>query len=322
MSHPPAPWPTSHIDSVFVFQAPHGAERVIPSTTGAGMEKVELLTSGHVYFDGPEGKILAGPGAVFWHLPGERTIHRYPPGTSYECLCVNFISEARPKRQVARHTRWDDVPSAQAFAREIVDCDTVGQLKDPTFGAYVYYRLFWNAMAHGTRTRHAGPSHLADACAFIRANIAEDLPVEQIAKTTGISGPHLHHLFRLHLVRTPHGSILEERFQKACKLLHGTRLPRARKSPTATDSGTRRNFRAPSGGWQVVRHANIACRSCRFHWPIPRATGIFHPPLPRQNRSVWRHQIPLATTCPPPASSRRHDAARASSSLPQILFFS
>ena len=63
-----------------------------------------------------------------------------------------------------------------------------------------------------------------DACAFIRANIAGDLTVEHVAKTIGISGPHLHHLFRSHLARTPHGFILEERFQKACKLLHGTRL--------------------------------------------------------------------------------------------------
>lgn len=224
MSLPPAPWPTPHIESILMFQAPHGAERVIPHTTEAGMEKIELLTSGSVYFDGPDGEITAGPGTVFWHLPGERTIHRYPPGTSYECLCVNFVAKTKPKRQVPRHTRWDDVPSAQAFAREIVGCGTVGQLKDPTFGAYVYYRFFWNAMAHGAHTRHAGSTHLVDACAFIRANIAGDLTVEHIARTIGISGPHLHHLFRLHLSRTPHGFILEERFQKACKLLIGTRL--------------------------------------------------------------------------------------------------
>ena len=224
MSHPLALWPAPQIDSVLMFQAPHGAKQVVPSTTETGMEKIELLTSGNVHFDGPEGKIMAGPGAVFWHLPGERSIHRYPPGMSYECLCVNFVSQAKPPRQVPRYTRWDDVPSAQAFAREIVDCDTVGQLKDPSFGAYVYYRFFWNAITHGPHTRHVGPLHLVDACAFIRANLAGDLTVEHVAKTIGISGPHLHHLFRLHLARTPHGFILEERFQKACKLLHGTRL--------------------------------------------------------------------------------------------------
>ncbi len=101
------------------------------------------------------------------------------------------------------------MPSAQAFAREIINHEAVGQLSHPTFSAYVYYRLFWNALAHGARPKQAGPSHLADACAFIRANIAEELSVETIARTIGISGPHLHHLFRLHLARTPHGFILE-----------------------------------------------------------------------------------------------------------------
>lgn len=218
------PCPPPKITSIIMFQAPHGAERVIPGTTDPGMEKVELITSGRVYFDSSGGEILAHPGAVFWHLPGERTVHRYPPGGSYECLCINFLCESKPRRIVPRYTHWVDVPSAQAFAREIVDCVANGQLADPAFGAYVYHRLFWNALTHGTRAKHAGPSHLADACAFIRSNIAEDLPVEKIARTIGISGPHLHHLFRLHLARTPHGFILEERFQKACKLLRGTRL--------------------------------------------------------------------------------------------------
>ena len=207
-----------------MFQAPRGAERVIPGTTEPGMEKVELITAGHVYFDAPGGEVLAGAGAVFWHLPGERTVHRYPPGDAYECLCVNFRCAAPPRRLVARHTQWEDVPAAQAFAREVVDQQATAGLELPAFGAYVYHRLFWNALAHEGRAKHAGPSHLTDACAFIRANLTEDLTVGHIARTIGISGPHLHHLFRQHLARTPHGFILEERFQTACKLLRGTRL--------------------------------------------------------------------------------------------------
>ena len=207
-----------------MFQAPHGAGRVIPSLTLPGTEKIELITNGSVYYDGEDGEILAQPGAVFWHLPGEQSIHRYPPHCAYECLCINLLPADRPTRLVPRYTRWGDVPSAQAFAREIIDYEAAGQLSHPTFASYVYYRLFWNALAHGIRPKYVGPSHLADACAFIRANIAEELSVENIARTIGISGPHLHHLFRLHLARTPHGFILEERFQKACKLLRGTRL--------------------------------------------------------------------------------------------------
>ena len=224
MQHSTPPWPPPQIADIIVFQAPQGVGYVIPSTTPAGTEKIELITAGSVYHDAVEGEILALPGAVFWHLPGERTVHRYPPASAYECLCINLLPAARPTRLVPRYTRWDDVPAAQAFAREIIDYAAAGQLQHPAFGAYIYHRFFWNALAHGASTKHSGPSPLVDACAFIRANIAEDLTVEAVARTIGISGPHLHHLFRLHLHRTPHGFILEERFQKACKLLRGTRL--------------------------------------------------------------------------------------------------
>lgn len=224
MQHPTPQWPIPQLAGISVFQAPHGAGQVTPSITPAGTEKIELITAGSVYHDTEEGKILALPGAMFWHLPGEQTVHRYPPNSAYECLCINLVPATRSARLVPRYTRWDDVPSAQAFAREIIDYEAAGQLRQPAFGAYVYCRLFWNALAHGASARHCGPSPLTDACAFIRANIAEDLTVETIARTIGISGPHLHHLFRLHFCRTPHGFILEERFQKACKLLRGTRL--------------------------------------------------------------------------------------------------
>ena len=216
--------PTPQIVNIHMFQAPHGAGQVIPSVIAAGTEKIELITAGSVYHDAEAGEALALPGSVFWHRPGEWTVHRYPANGTYECLCIDLHVGTPSARLVPRYTRWDDVPSAQAFAREIIDYDAAGQLRHPAFGAYVYHRLLWNALAHGASTRHSGPTPLADACAFIRANISEELTVETIARTISISGPHLHHLFRLHLRRTPHSFILEERFQKACKLLRGTRL--------------------------------------------------------------------------------------------------
>ena len=216
--------PPPAISLACMFQAPHGADRVIPHRVGPGTERVELLTNGAVYYEDRGSVSLAGPGSVFWHLPGELTVHRYPPGNPYGCLCLNFVPEGEPRRLVPRATRWEDVPSAQAFAREVVDHADAGGLANPAFTAYVYHRLLWNALAHGVRAKPAGPSHLTDACAFIRANLAEHLTVDTVARSVGISGAHLHHLFRLQLGRTPHGFILEERFQKACNLLRGTRL--------------------------------------------------------------------------------------------------
>ena len=207
-----------------MFRAPHGAGRVIPHQIGPGRERIELITGGSVYHEGKDSATLAQPGTMFWHLPGEQTVHRFPPGTSYECLCVNLAPADPPKRLVPRHTLWNDVPAAQAFAREVIDGDKAGQLRHPAFVAYVFYRLFWSALGAGGSNRPAGPTHLADACAFIRANLAEGLTVANVARSVGISGAHLHHLFRLHLARTPHGFILDERFQKACNLLRGTRM--------------------------------------------------------------------------------------------------
>lgn len=220
----PLPWPPPKILDACTFRAPRGAQRVIPHRINPGTERIELITDGTVYHEDRGTQTLAHPGTMFWHLPGEQTVHRYPPDTSYECLCINLAPADPPRRLVPRCTVWPDVPAAQAFAREVIDGEKAGQLGHPAFVAYVYYRLYWNALGGGASARPAGPTHLADACAFIRANLAEGLSVADVARSIGISGAHLHHLFRAHLARTPHGFILEERFRKACHLLRGTRL--------------------------------------------------------------------------------------------------
>ena len=220
--------PGAHVASlasVGMFYAPP-VDRLTPIEIRPGFEYIELLTAG-VVLDcecGPERE--CGPGSLFWHLTGDRTIHRTRPASPYCCLCVQFKVTA-PVRRAPRRSFAGDA----AWARTVAD-DLVTAFHDPrgprdVLAFHAYGRLLWAASsASSDVVKSPTPppllalqEHLARDPGLLRASVAA------LAAAVGISPAHLHLLCRRHWHTSPHRLLLERRITAAKRLLAGGKLP-------------------------------------------------------------------------------------------------
>lgn len=227
MDHGPTPGfaPFNHVlrlESVGVFQCP-AVPAVSPAIILPGLEYLELLTAG-VVLDG--GERAYGPGTLFWHLPGEPTVHRTRPEAPYRCLCVQFAVSA-PRRQVPRRTVAGDGMWARALTDELLAAFHDARCDRDALALYAYGRLLWAAKTAPPEAADSGPP--APLRRLLR--LLEERPdlsqagVAELAAAAGLSRAHLHLLCRKHLRSSPHRLLLERRLQAAKRLLAGGRLP-------------------------------------------------------------------------------------------------
>lgn len=213
------------VDSVGMFQSPP-VRTLTPAIIGAQREYIELITAG-VVFDsecGPERE--CGPGTLFWHVAGERTIHRTLPEAPYRCLCVSFPVTA-PNRMVPRRTLAGDVEWACTLAEDLIAAFHNPVRARSILAVYAYSRLLWAGLAAPPETTH---NLLPPALQTLRSSL-ESKPellkagVDELAAVAGISAPHLHLLCRQHWRTSPHQLVLTRRIALAKRLLAGGHLP-------------------------------------------------------------------------------------------------
>ncbi|MFA6290362.1 MAG: AraC family transcriptional regulator [Victivallales bacterium] len=208
--------------NVSYYKAPK--VKINPFIIQKGYEYIEILTGGKLLF-GVDGKEQVFEyGTMFWHIPGDRTIHKYLPDFPYECLCLRFKRTGEhAERGFPRVTIWENREESLSFSDNVIKAFHDESFDRQLMSQYVYSKVAWEATSFMKR-KPASDIHssLARLLAFIENNYAEDLTTGDLAKASGISVPHLHSLSRKFLNTSPHLLLLNRRLQEARRLLATT----------------------------------------------------------------------------------------------------
>jgi len=212
-----------HILSVatcWVYQA--HAVRVNPFTVPAGKEVVEVIIGGRVIFDDGSGEKIYGTGSIFWHRAGEQTVCRSVPGELYRCLSLHFMVDDTPCR-CRRTGRWHSPMAPELFAADAVNCFEYWPRES---------RELLTLYIAGTLLRQMNcdavpplPQALHNACIIIEQNPAAELNVSELARSCGVSKPHLFNLFRRYIHCSPYRYMLDQRLKQARCLLIDPDIP-------------------------------------------------------------------------------------------------
>ncbi len=211
------------LTNISYFRAPRN-HRINPHTIQPGFEYIELLTGGKLLFEYDSKEQIFEYGAMFWHIPGDMTIHKYLPDFPYECLCIRF---KRPEEKIGRTfprlTVWENCEEALSFSDKMVKSFHDESMDRQLISQYAYSKVAWEATAYMRRKPVQDiPQSLSRLIDFIEENYSEDLTIEDLAKQAGISVPHLHAITRRHLMTSPHTILLDRRLHEARQQLATT----------------------------------------------------------------------------------------------------
>ena len=205
------------------YQAPAVAE-VRPFVIPARTAQVELVTGGVIHFRSGGRDMALGCGALFWHIAGEKTIHRTEADDPYVCLSIAFTASSNGKRPVPRLSVIQDHQRTRDLSAELLRAYHDDAVDRAILGSYAYARLVWEAhLGNIRRTVSERPVAIDAALEFLESAFrAPGIGVGDLAGAAGISAPHLFELFRKHLGQTPHQLLIARRIREAKWLLSGT----------------------------------------------------------------------------------------------------
>jgi len=187
---------------------------------------VELVTGGCGWVWDHERWAPLQPGALVWHIAGDRTIGRSDPEDPYRCLAVEFQVARRRVRRAPRITWWRELDEVQRFTYEAVRTFLDDRFDRETLGIYLFGRLQFQARLHG---RRAGPEDLPEplrrVLQQIESRYAEPLSLEELAREAEWSVPHLHAVMKEKMGRSPHQLLIQRRLQAARVRLAASRDP-------------------------------------------------------------------------------------------------
>ncbi|GDY11132.1 hypothetical protein LBMAG53_00090 [Planctomycetota bacterium] len=191
----------------------------------AGLEEVEIITAGKAFFAHGGREHVLGPGAICWHLAGERTVHRADPRDPYHCVVVGFRVSGPAPHRPPRLTLPADGADSRAFALQIFSAWCSGGGDRDLLAGHAYLGLLWRAVRAPAATAGAPPAELRRALDELDRRHAEPLQVVDVATAAGVSVAHLHLLMRRHLRSTPWQELAARRLAAARQLLATTDQP-------------------------------------------------------------------------------------------------
>lgn len=208
--------------NVSYYKAPK--TRISPIIIQNGYEYVEILTGGKLLFENEGQEEVFEYGTMFWHIPGDHTIHRYLPDFPYECLCLRFKRPNKSTERIfPRVAIWENREEVLSFSDKVINAFHDESFNHQLISQYVFSKISWEAALFMKRKSSADiPASLAKLTSLIETAYTEDLTIEDLAKAAGISVPHLHFLSRKHLGISPHLILLNRRLQEARRLLATT----------------------------------------------------------------------------------------------------
>jgi AraC-like DNA-binding protein len=209
------------LDRVAYYQAPK-VDKVPPILLPKGVEYVELLLGGKIFFN-IDGEIReCRKGAVFWHIEGDYTLSDTDKNDPYLCMVFGFNVKIR-KRPVPHVTYWEDAESLDKFTSEAINCFHNKDFSRSLMGIYFYSHLYWQA--YKSQQRPVGtdyPLSLCKAVQYMERYAESDLRVEDIAAEAEVSKPYLFALFQKYLNVSPHKYLTNCRLNRAKAMLAGT----------------------------------------------------------------------------------------------------
>ncbi len=209
--------------SVSNYAAPHDRP-ITPVQIPENNELVEFITAGKVFFSWQDEERTFERGTLFWHHPGEYTVHRTPSDAPYRCTVFRFEVSA-PRRPGERVGVWENTGEALDFADTAFREFHAGSARLDAFAAYIYSTLAWHVTAPRRQPLTPRPKVLKSAQNFLEAHLAEPLSTLDAAQASGVSLPYLFTLFRKHLGTSPHQYLLRLRLDKARLLLADAAVP-------------------------------------------------------------------------------------------------
>ncbi len=213
----------NELENIGFYVAPDYA-KITPLQIPQNIELVELLTAGEVSFEVDGVEKTFGRGTIFWHKAGEHTIYRTTAQNPYRCAVFVF-SVNDTNRPISRVSFWGADAGIDEFASECLNLFHSKKLDKDVLSLYVYSTLLRQAMVNDNLSGARDyPAPLERALAYIHNKPGDKIPVEALARNSGISRPHLFKLFQKHLNSTPHQYILSQQLLRAKTLLAGTSL--------------------------------------------------------------------------------------------------
>ena len=225
----------SHITgflSTRYFKAANAGYPIHPFVIPEGVELVEVLTAGEVFFEVDGRKQRFSRGTIFWHIAGESTIWDTTLQAPYQCATFRFGVSCR-KRVLPRVFQWrNSSQSLEDFIRYSRSWYESSP-DDPLLGNYCLMQLVAqtaapaevNCSLTAPDSRIAPNSKLFHLLQYMEEHISDALDVEILGKTAGISRNQLFREFKAHLQMTPHGYLQERRIVRARQLLETGTLP-------------------------------------------------------------------------------------------------
>ncbi|MFA6567676.1 MAG: AraC family transcriptional regulator [Victivallales bacterium] len=209
--------------NVSYYKAPNRV-KINPHVIRKGFEYIEILTGGKLLFELDGKEQVFEYGTMFWHIPGDHTIHEYLPDFPYECLCLRFKRpERKSGRCFPRVAVWEDREESLSFSDKVIKAFLDDSFDRKLIAEYVFSKVAWEAASFLKRKPSPDiPLSLARLLAFIENNYHGDLAIGDLANASGVSIPHLHSLSSKFLKTSPHVILLNKRLQEARRLLATT----------------------------------------------------------------------------------------------------
>ena len=254
-----------HLSTTFSlghFQA-HEERRPTAFQITEGMEYLELITNGQVWYEDEDGtRQLYGRGTLFWHLPGEWTVCDFPRGQAYGCYVVKFYSST-PQRPSGHVTCPEDREGIFSFVERMFQAFHNASPVNPMAVYSMYATLAYHALGPQRIRQPEHPRPLLAVLAYLEKHSNQEVDLRTLAATGGVSEDYLFALFRKHLGTTPHQHLLALRIGQAKQMLAGTDRSIKQVAADCGFNSTEVFYR------QFLRHVEITpARYRRLYQPI------------------------------------------------------
>lgn len=174
----------------------------------------ELITEGEVYC--PENDTLHGPGTIFAHTAGQKTVHQVEGKKHYSCMTAKFSWATAPDIRWLRNFYWNDKSSFLQFIEEMIQA-----FHHEDIDKSVLQELIWGQLRFRLeqeklkRVERALPNRIHAILNYIEKNHAKNLGIETIANEFDLSASHIHNLFRDQFNKSPHQYLIDYRMRTA-----------------------------------------------------------------------------------------------------------
>ena len=211
--------------SIGYYVSPQGGA-VSPYEISEGRIVFELITAGVVY-DPLADNLLCGPGWIFAHLPGQKTVSQSEPTGHYECTTIVFETTLVKNSNIwLRSFLWDDEKSAVSFSHEMLYAFHHTDMDRTVLGDLIWSQLRFrleNYKRHESRKEI--PPRISEVMSYIDRYYTAALGIEELADHVKLSASHLHARFKEFVGMTPHHYLIRQRMRSARHMLATGDLP-------------------------------------------------------------------------------------------------